>query len=135
MTQRERPLSPHLQVYRPQITMVMSILHRITGVVLSFGAFGIVWWLMAVATGPAAYARFMACATSIPGLVVVFGALFCVVYHFFNGLRHLAWDVGLGFEIPQFYKTGWTVAILTAICTLALWFLALRNLGLVGGAA
>ena len=64
MTQRERPLSPHLQVYRPQITMVMSILHRITGCVIAVGAFGIVWWLSAVAAGPEAYAEFMACATS-----------------------------------------------------------------------
>lgn len=135
MTQRERPLSPHLQVYRFQITMTMSILHRITGVVLSIGAFGIVWWLAAVASGPQAHAQFMACATSIPGLVIVFGALFCVVYHFFNGLRHLAWDVGLGFEIPQFYRSGWTVVALTAIVTVALWLLALRQLGLLGAAA
>lgn len=135
MTQRQRPLSPHLQVYKFQITMTMSILHRITGVVLSIGAFGIVWWLMAVASGPEAHAQFMACATSILGLVIVFGALLCATYHFFNGLRHLAWDVGLGFEIPTLYKSGWTVVALTAVVTLALWFFALRNLGVIGGAA
>lgn len=133
MTQRERPLSPHLQVYRFQITMVMSILHRMTGVVLSIAAFGIVWWLMAVASGPEALADFMACASSPLGLVVVFGALFCAVYHFFNGIRHLIWDVGLGFEIPQFYATGWTVVALTTITTLGLWYLAWVRL--VGGAA
>lgn len=133
MTQRERPLSPHLQVYRFQITMTMSILHRITGVVLSVAAFGVVWWLMAVASGPEAYATFMACARSPLGLVIVAGALFCAVYHFFNGIRHLIWDVGLGFDIPQFYATGWTVVALTALTTLALWYLAWTRLA--GGAA
>lgn len=133
MTQRERPLSPHLQVYRFQITMTMSILHRITGVVLSVAAFGVVWWLMAVASGPEAYATFMACARSPLGLVIVAVALFCAVYHFFNGIRHLIWDVGLGFDIPQFYATGWTVVALTALTTLALWYLAWTRLA--GGAA
>lgn len=133
MTQRERPLSPHLQVYRFQITMTMSILHRITGVVLSVAAFGVVWWLLAVASGPEAYATFMACASSPLGLVIVAGALFCAVYHFFNGIRHLIWDVGLGFDIPQFYATGWTVVALTALTTLALWYLAWTRLA--GGAA
>lgn len=135
MTQRERPLSPHLQVYRFQITMVMSILHRITGCVIAVGAFGIVWWLYAAAAGPEAYATFMACATSIVGLVIGFGVSFCLVYHFFNGIRHLIWDVGLGFEIPQFYASGWTVTALTAVVTLALWFFALRNVGMLGGVA
>lgn len=135
MTQRERPLSPHLQVYRLQITMVMSILHRITGCVIAVGAFGIVWWLYAVASGPDAYAAFMACATSIPGLIIGLGFSVCMIYHFFNGIRHLLWDTGLGFEIPQFYASGWTVAALTAVVTLALWFFALRSLGMIGGAA
>ena len=133
MTQRERPLSPHLQVYKPQITMVMSILHRITGCVIAVGAFGIVWWLSAVAAGPEAYATFLACATSIPGLVIGFGVSFCLVYHFFNGIRHLLWDVGWGFEIPKLYASGWTVVALTTATTLGVWFAAWRAVASLGG--
>lgn len=133
MTQRERPLSPHLQVYRPQITMVMSILHRITGCVVAVGAFGIVWWLYAVSAGPAAYADFLACATSIPGLIVGFGVSFCLIYHFFNGIRHLLWDAGWGFEIPKLYATGWTVVAVTTVVTLGVWFTAWRAVAALGG--
>lgn len=135
MTQRERPLSPHLQVYRFQITMTMSILHRITGCVIAVGAFGIAWWLLAVAAGPAEYAQFIACATSIPGLVVGFGVSLCLVYHFFNGIRHLLWDVGWGFEIPRLYATGWIVAALTAITTLVVWGVAWCSVTQLGGGA
>lgn len=125
-TKRVRPLSPHLQVYRPQITMVMSILHRITGVVLAFGAFGVAWWLLAVAAGPEVYADFRACAASIPGQIVIAGFVFCVVYHLLNGIRHLLWDVGYGYEIPKLYATGWTVVALTTVLTALIWLLALR---------
>lgn len=133
MTQRERPLSPHLQVYRFQITMTMSILHRITGCIIAVGAFGIVWWLYAVNAGPEAYANFLACATSIPGLIVGFGVSFCLVYHFFNGIRHLLWDVGWGFEIPKLYASGWTVVACTTVVTLGVWFAAWRAVASLGG--
>ena len=130
-TKRERPLSPHLQVYRWQITMVMSILHRSTGVALAVGAFGIVWWLLAVAAGPEALADFNACAGSLLGQIALAGFSVCLVFHFFNGIRHLLWDIGWGFEIPQFTASGWTVAALTVIFTAGIWFMALR----AGGAA
>jgi succinate dehydrogenase / fumarate reductase, cytochrome b subunit len=130
-TKRERPLSPHLQVYRWQITMVMSILHRSTGVALAVGAFGVVWWLLAVAAGPEALADFNSCAGSLLGMIALAGFSVCLVFHFFNGIRHLLWDIGWGFEIPQFTASGWTVAALTLICTAGIWFMALR----AGGAA
>lgn len=126
----QRPLSPHLQVYRWQITMVMSILHRATGVALSVGAFGVAWWLYAVAAGGETYATFVACAASPLGLFVLFGFSVSLVYHFLNGIRHLLWDIGWGYEIPRTYATGYAVTALTVVLTAALWFVALA-----GGAA
>ena len=123
---RERPLSPHLQVYRFQITMAMSILHRITGVTLALGSVLVVCWLLAVAAGGDDYARFQAFATSPLGWIAWFGLSFCLVYHLLNGIRHLLWDIGIGLDIPGIYRGGWTVAVLAAIGTGALWFAALR---------
>jgi succinate dehydrogenase / fumarate reductase, cytochrome b subunit len=127
MTQRARPLSPHLQVYRPQITSVLSIFHRITGVAIAFGAFGLAWWLLAVARGGEVYDRAAALLASLPGKLVLFGFSLALVYHFLNGIRHLLWDVGLGFKIPQVYKSGYTVAALSVLFTAAIWFVALRG--------
>jgi succinate dehydrogenase / fumarate reductase cytochrome b subunit len=130
MANRERPLSPHLQVYRCQITMTMSILHRVSGVILTFGAFALAWWLMAVATGGESYDRAARCLASPFGKLILFGFSLALVYHLLNGIRHLLWDAGWGFEIPEFYRTGWTVAVLTVALTAAIWFVALG-----GGAA
>jgi succinate dehydrogenase / fumarate reductase cytochrome b subunit len=130
MATRERPLSPHLQVYRWQITMTMSILHRVSGVILTFGAFALAWWLMAVATGGESYDRAARCLASPFGKLILFGFSLALVYHLLNGIRHLLWDAGYGFEIPEFYRTGWTVAVLTVALTAAIWFVALG-----GGAA
>ena len=130
MATRERPLSPHLQVYRWQITMTMSILHRVSGVILTFGAFALAWWLMAVATGGESYERAARCVASPLGKLILFGFSLALVYHLLNGIRHLLWDAGWGFEIPEFYRTGWTVAVLTVALTAAIWFVALG-----GGAA
>jgi succinate dehydrogenase / fumarate reductase cytochrome b subunit len=131
MTQRPRPLSPHLQVYRWQITMTMSILHRATGVALAVGVFALAWWLVAVSGDAQAYARFADVAASLPGRIALFGFSFCLVYHLLNGIRHLLWDVGYGYEIPKLYATGWTVVVLAIVFTAAIWFCALR----AGGAA
>jgi succinate dehydrogenase / fumarate reductase cytochrome b subunit len=126
----ERPLSPHLQVYRWQITMTMSILHRVTGVGLTIGAFGLACWLMAVAAGGEHYARAAQCLASPLGQFLLFGFSLSLVYHLLNGIRHLFWDMGWGFEIPEFYRSGWTVAVLALGLTAAIWFAALH-----GGAA
>ena len=125
MATRERPLSPHLQVYRWQITMTMSILHRTTGVILTVGAFAFAWWLLALAAGGDAYDTAAACLASPLGMFALFGFTLSLVYHLLNGNRHLAWDAGLGFEIPEFYTSGWTVAVLTVVFTLAIWFFVL----------
>ena len=125
MATRERPLSPHLQVYRWQITMVMSILHRATGVALGVGAFGLAWWLLMFAIGPESAARAMQCVSSPLGTVFVFGFSLALVYHLFNGIRHLAWDAGRGYDIPTVYKSGYTVFALTVVVTVAIWFFVL----------
>lgn len=125
MTNRERPLSPHLQVYRWQITMTMSILHRVTGMALSVGAFALLWWLLAVAQGGEAYATVAACLASPIGMVAAFGFSLALVYHLLNGIRHLLWDAGWGFEIPEVYRSGYAVFGLTVVLTAAIWFAAL----------
>ena len=124
MATRERPLSPHLQVYRWQITMTMSILHRVTGVILVAGAFALAWWLMALAAGGEAYRDAAACLASPLGKLFLFGFTLSLVYHLLNGIRHLLWDAGWGFEIPEFYASGWTVAALTVVFTLVIWIVA-----------
>ena len=124
MATRERPLSPHLQVYRWQITMTMSILHRASGVVLTVGAFALVWWLMALAAGGGAYVDAARCLASPLGKLFLFGFTLALAYHLFNGIRHLLWDAGWGFEIPEFYASGWAVAALSIIFTLVIWIVA-----------
>ena len=126
MAIRERPLSPHLQVYRWQITMTMSILHRVTGVVITVGAFALACWLLALAAGGEHYVRAAAMLASPLGKLVLFGFSLSLVYHLLNGIRHLLWDMGWGFEIPEFYRSGWTVVVLTIVFTVAIWFAALK---------
>ena len=125
----ERPLSPHLQVYRWQITMTMSILHRATGAVLAVGAFAVMAWLLAIASGPEAYAQFTSLAASPVGKVALMGFAFCLIYHLLNGIRHLLWDIGYGYEIPKLYATGWTVTALTALLTALVWYCGLAQGG------
>ena len=129
MPTRERPLSPHLQVYRWQITMVMSILHRASGVALAVGIFGLAWWLLALAKGGATFAHAAALVASPIGLMFLFAFSLSLVYHLLNGIRHLLWDAGWGFDIPDVYRSGYAVAVLTVVFTAAIWFIAL------GGAA
>ncbi|MBO0752612.1 MAG: succinate dehydrogenase, cytochrome b556 subunit [Bradyrhizobiaceae bacterium] len=96
-----RPLSPHMTIYRPMLSMMMSIAHRITGGALYFGTALLVWWLLAVASGPAAYATFQAAASSIPGRLVLFGYTFALLHHMLGGVRHLIWDTGRGFGAAE----------------------------------
>ena len=111
MAANNRPLSPHLQIYRPQITSVLSILHRITGVVLSAGIVVLVYWLAAAAGGSESYAFALTILGSVAGRVFLFGWTLAFFYHFLNGIRHLVWDTGRGFEIAQVERSGWTVFI------------------------
>jgi succinate dehydrogenase / fumarate reductase cytochrome b subunit len=121
--QRKRPLSPHLQVYKPQYTSVLSILHRITGVALAFGTLLLFYWLVAAAGGPESYAAAQDFIGSFIGRLLLFGWTIALFYHLCNGIRHLFWDVGLGFELDMAYKSGIAVLIGTGALTLLAWIL------------
>ena len=131
MAQRERPLSPFMN-YRWQYTNTLSILHRITGVLLAAGFLLLAWWLTAAAAGPDAYAQVLVCLGSLPGQLVRFGALASFCYHLLNGIRHLFFDAGVGFEKATARASGRAVAIGAVVLALAAW-LVLR--GALGGAA
>ena len=126
MAAQQRPLSPHLTIYSRQLTSVMSILHRATGVALAFGAFALVAWLLAVAGGSDPFACFQYWAVSMLGKFALLAFTTALVYHFLNGIRHLLWDVGWGFEIPRAYASGYVVLALTAILTTLLAWLAMN---------
>lgn len=120
-----RPLSPHLQVYRPQLTSALSIFHRITGVALVVGTLLLVWWLVAAAVGPEAYAAASGFIGSWLGLFLLLGWSAALFYHLANGIRHLVWDAGYGFELPTVYASGWAVVVATGVLTLLAWIVGL----------
>jgi len=128
----KRPLSPFMlgQTYRLQITSTMSLLHRVTGVLLAFAAFGFSWWIMSIALGGSYAECATAVTSSLLGKIALFVISLALMYHLFNGIRHLAWDAGFGFRIPQVYASGYTVLALTVVATLVIWFVAMS-----GGAA
>jgi len=127
MSPAGRPLSPHLQVYRWQLTSVMSILHRVSGVALTLGAVLLVWWLVAAAVGPGAYGRVQAFLGSWVGLALLFLWSVALFYHLCNGLRHLWWDSGRGLELPSVYTGGWAVLAGTAALTAVTWAVAMSH--------
>lgn len=129
MAVRERPLSPHLQVYKPQLTSTTSIMHRFTGMILSLAAVFLVMGLMAVAHGPDAYSSYRALMGSGLGLVLFAAFTFSLSYHLLNGIRHLVWDTGRGMDIPSAYASGWAVIVGALLLTVGALGLAL------GGAA
>ncbi len=112
-----RPMSPHLQVYRFQLSMFLSIANRIAGVAASLGTLLLVWWLVAAATGPAAFATVQGWVGSPLGLLVMFGWTLALVYHFVAGLRHLAWDAGYGFAKASFNAIGPIAVVVTLLLT------------------
>ena len=122
-TPQQRPLSPHLQVYRPQITSMLSILHRITGAALAFGCVLAPVWLWCAIAGDETFAQLQAFRLSLLGQIMIFGWLFSFVYHLLNGIRHLCWDMVWGFKIKTVYLTGWTVFLGAIALTLYLWML------------
>ena len=120
---RPRPLSPHLQIYKPQITSILSIFHRLTGISLSIGSFIIVAWIVSLSMGVESYSYFMSIVDNWFIQTIIFGFAFALFYHFSNGIRHLFWDAGLGFELKSVYVSG-TIVVLNAIIltTLTLYF-------------
>lgn len=117
----ERPLSPHLQIYRPQITSILSILHRITGVGLLLATILVIWWFVAAATSPEAFAVADGFLTGPFGGFLLLGSLFAFNYHLLNGIRHLVWDMGYGFELDNVTASGWLVVVGSAALTGAIW--------------
>ena len=122
MAQVERPLSPHLQVYKPQLTSVLSILHRITGIGLGIGTFLLAWWLVSAAYGPDHFEAAQSFIGSWFGRVLLFGFTFSLFYHLCNGIRHLFWDAGWGFQLKTAYASGWLVVIASIGLTIVSWF-------------
>lgn len=125
MTPAPRPLSPHLQIYKPQLTSVLSITHRLAGIVLSVGSLFLVWWLVAAASSNAAFAAAQSFWGSWFGILLLVGWTFALFFHLANGIRHLVWDAGYGFGLREAYLSGWIVLAASAALTLVAWIAAL----------
>ncbi len=121
MADLERPLSPHLQIYRWHLTMALSILHRATGLVLAAGLLLLTWWLTALARGPEAFALVRAAIDNPLGGLVLFAFTLAVFYHMANGVRHLVWDLGIGLGKEEAYRSGLLVLGFAGVATLLLW--------------
>jgi succinate dehydrogenase / fumarate reductase cytochrome b subunit len=129
MMSRSKPLSPHLQVYRPQITSVLSITHRATGIALSAGTVVLLYWLASAAGGSEAYAAAQGVFSNGLVKLLLVGWTWAFFYHLCNGLRHLAWDAGYGFKISTVYRSGYTVIVASLVLTGLIWACVLAKLG------
>lgn len=121
MPVRPRPLSPHLGIYRWQIGNSLSILHRATGIALSFGLLALAYWLIALAGGEESYGTAYRAFASPAGLAFLAGSSFAFLYHLFNGVRHLFWDAGWGFERRERRASGWLAVLGALLATVCLW--------------
>jgi len=124
-----RPLSPHLQIYRPMLTMMMSIVHRITGAALYFGMALLAWWLIAAASGPNAYADVEAFTASILGRLILFGYTWALIHHMLGGIRHLIWDTGRGLESAEREILTAATLIGSVGLTIVLWAVGFLAIG------
>ena len=115
------PLSPHLQIYAPMLTMMLSIVHRLTGAALYFGTLLLCWWLIAAATGPAYFAYVQDFMGSFIGRLILFGYTWALLHHMFGGLRHLFWDTGRGFDLPTAELTARWSIIGSVTTTIVVW--------------
>lgn len=131
MASNNRPLSPHLQVYKPQLTTFMSITHRATGIALAVGTLMLVCWLIAAATGETAFNEVQAFLGSIVGRLLLLGWSFALFYHLCNGLRHLFWDAGKGFEIETAYMIGRIVIAASILLTIGAWLWGYAAMGVI----
>jgi succinate dehydrogenase / fumarate reductase cytochrome b subunit len=120
-----RPLSPHLQVYRWPVSMALSISHRVTGVGLALGTLLLTWWLVAAALGDRSFAAVQGFVGSPIGVILMLGWSASLIFHLFTGIRHLAWDIGRGFDDRAYRTTAMTVIVATAAATLIVWIVAL----------
>ncbi len=129
MPKNPRPLSPHLQVYRLKLHTVMSGLHRITGLALGLGGILLAWWASALAGSKGYYEFFRSLMVHPLGRLVLFGFTFALLYHAFNGLRHMRWDLGRGYDKDAVKRSGFVVIFLTVAATVAVWVLAYMQAG------
>lgn len=121
---RDRPLSPHLQIYRLPLNAVLSITHRLTGLLLALGAVGVVTMLVAAASGSQVFQSFHAAATHWLGQIVLVGFTLALYYHLCAGIRHLVWDAGYGYELQTATRTSWAVIVGAIVLTVLTWLLA-----------
>ena len=126
---RTRPLSPHLQIYKPMLTMMMSIVHRVTGGALYFGTLLLVWWLIAAAAGPNAYAGVQWFMETVIGRLILFGYTWALIHHMLGGIRHLIWDTGRGFEPNEREWLSLATAVGSVSLTLLLWIVGYFMIG------
>ena len=124
-----RPLSPHLSIYRPMLTMMMSIAHRVTGAALYFGMLLLAWWLLAAAAGPNGYARFQGFVGSVFGRLILFAFTWALLHHLLGGVRHLIWDIGYGFEPAEREWLARATLIGSIVLTLLLWIVGYLMVG------
>ena len=127
--QTQRPLSPHLQIYRPMLTMMMSIVHRMTGAALYFGTLLLIWWLVALASGPEYFAYVQDIAGSFLGRLVLFGYTWALIHHAIGGIRHLIWDTGRGFDLE---RVEWMARLNLAgsvVITIVIWVIGYQAMG------
>ncbi len=129
MANRERPLSPHLQVYAWQVQMVTSILHRTTGIILVVGSFIIAWGLLALASGPESWATFTGFSRSVFGFLILFGWSWALAFHLINGIRHLVQDAGYGYKIEAFVRNSWISVFGSLVLTVLIWVVAMMQRG------
>lgn len=129
MPNSSRPLSPHLQVYRWKLHMALSILHRATGVALGVGTLLLTWWVFALAQGAEAYQDFQNFIYHPVGRLVLFGFTLALIFHALNGVRHLFWDIGKGFELAVVKRSGVLVVVLSLTLTVAVWVYAYIQMG------
>jgi succinate dehydrogenase / fumarate reductase cytochrome b subunit len=125
----DRPLSPHLQIYRPLINMVMSILHRITGAALYFGTIILAAWLVAAASGPEAFQTVSGWLNTWAGWIVLCGYTWVLIHHALGGIRHFIWDFGMGYEHETIDLLSWGTGVASVVLTVLVWFFVLRGLG------
>ena len=119
MGRAHSPLSPHLQIYKPQLTSVLSITHRGTGLLLALGLLLLPYWLLSIAAGPKTYDALLIHFSAWYGKLLLLGLLFSVYYHLCNGIRHLGWDLGRGLDLATTYVTGYIVVFLSVLLTIA----------------
>jgi succinate dehydrogenase / fumarate reductase, cytochrome b subunit len=119
----ERPLSPHLQVYRWPISMALSILHRASGIALGVGTLAFTWWVTSIAISPNAFAIVQAVFDSLLGQLILAGWTFALIFHLSTGVRHLFWDFGYGFVAPQYERSAWIAIAMTICGTILVWII------------